>query len=63
VKYYVDGGKVGIAAHFVYELNTSGKQLRVVKFTDYAAETIRSIWTSAAELHSQWGNTEEGLQY
>src|ERR1022692_858284 len=34
-KYYVDQGTVEIAAHLVYELDTSGKQLRVVKFTDY----------------------------
>ena len=58
-KYYVDGGKIGIAAHFVYELDGDGKQLRVVKFTDYASERIRSMWTSAAELRSHWGNAEE----
>jgi type I restriction enzyme R subunit len=58
-KYYVDDGKIGIAAHFVYELDGDGKQLRVVKFTDYASERIRSMWTSAAELRSHWGNAEE----
>jgi type I restriction enzyme R subunit len=58
-KYYVDGGKIGIAAHFVYELDGVGKQLRVVKFTDYAAERIRDMWTSAAELRSHWSNTEQ----
>jgi type I restriction enzyme R subunit len=58
-KYYVDGGFVEIAAHFVYELDTNGKQLRVIKFTDYAAERIRSMWTSAAELRSHWTNIEE----
>jgi len=58
-KYYVDDGVVEISAHFVYELDTTGKKLRVVKFTDYAAEKIRSIWTSAAELRSQWSHTEE----
>lgn len=58
-KYYVDGGIVEIAAHFVYELDTNYKQLRVIKFTDYAAERIRSMWTSAAELRSHWTNAEE----
>lgn len=58
-KYYVDGGFVEIAAHFVYELDTNGKQLRVIKFTDYAAEKIRSMWTSAAELRSHWTNIED----
>jgi type I restriction enzyme R subunit len=58
-KYYVNGGMVEIAAHFVYELDSSGKQLRVVKFTDYASEKIRSMWTSAAELRSHWDKAEE----
>jgi type I restriction enzyme R subunit len=58
-KYYVDGGYVEIAAHFVYELDASGKQLRVIKFTDYASETIRSMWTSAADLRSHWSNAKE----
>ena len=58
-KYYVDGGKVGIAAHFVYELDDHGKKLRIVKFSDYASERIRSMWTSAAELRSHWSNVEE----
>ncbi len=58
-KYYADGGWVEIAAHLVYELDAEGKQLRVVKFTDYTAEKVRSMWPSAAELRSKWGNAEE----
>jgi len=58
-KYYVDGGLVDIATHFVYELDTNGKQLRVIRFTDYAAEKIRGMWTSAAELRSHWTKAEE----
>jgi len=58
-KYYVDGGIVEIATHFVYELDASGKQLRVVKFTDYVSSKIRDMWPSAAELHSHWSNAEE----
>ena len=59
-KYYVDGGIVEIAAHFVYELDVSGKKLRVVKFTDYAeSREVRDMWTSAAELRSRWSNAEE----
>lgn len=55
----MDGGSVEIAAHVVYELDASGKQLRVVKFTDYAAEHVRAIVPSAAELRSRWSKTEE----
>jgi type I restriction enzyme R subunit len=58
-KYYVDGGAVEIAAHVVYELDANGKQLRVVKFTDYAAEKVRSMWTSAAQLRTHWSNIQE----
>jgi type I restriction enzyme R subunit len=60
-KYYVNGGAVEIAAHVVYELDASGKQLRVVKFTDYAAEKVRSMWTSAAELRTQWSGPQERI--
>lgn len=58
-KYYVDHGSVEIAAHLVYELDGNGKQLRVVKFTDYTAEKVRSMYPSAATLRSQWSNAEE----
>ena len=58
-KYYVDRGSVEIAAHLVYELDGNGKQLRVVKFTDYTAERVRSMYPSTAALRSKWSNTEE----
>ena len=58
-KYYVDNGSVEIAAHLVYELDRDGKQLRVVKFTDYTAEKVRSMYASAAALRSKWSNAEE----
>jgi type I restriction enzyme R subunit len=59
MKYYVDGGRFEIAAHVVYELDSSGKQLRVIKYTDYASDKVRSLWTSAAELRTHWGNAHE----
>lgn len=58
-KYYVDGGTVEIAAHLVYELDPDGKQLRVVKFTEYTAEKVRSLYTSAADLRAQWSDAEQ----
>ncbi len=57
-KYYFDEGRVEIAAHLVYELDPDGRQLRVVKFTDYAAEKVRSLYTSAAEMRAQWADPE-----
>jgi type I restriction enzyme R subunit len=58
-KYYVDHGWVEIAAHLVYELDSEGKQLRVVKFTEYTAEKVRSMYPSAAALRSKWSSAEE----
>ena len=55
-KYYFDGGQVEIAAHLVYELDPDGRQLRVVKFSEYAAEKVRTIYPSAADLRRQWAD-------
>lgn len=57
-KYYVDGGRVEIAAHLVYELDPEGKQLRVVRYTEYAAERIRTLFPTARELREKWVDPE-----
>jgi type I restriction enzyme R subunit len=53
-KFYVDGGQVKIAAHLVYELDEQGRQLRVVQYTDYTAEKVRTLFRSADEFKDQW---------
>ncbi len=58
-KYYFDEGRVEIASHLVYELDPDGKQLRVLKFTDYAAEKVRTLYPSAPELRQKWANPSE----
>lgn len=58
-KYYFDGGHVEIAAHLVYELDTDGRQLRVVKFTDYTAEKVRTLYPTAIELRRRWENPDQ----
>jgi type I restriction enzyme R subunit len=58
-KYYFDGGHVEIASHLVYELDPDGKQLRVVKFSEYAGEKVRTLYPSASELRKQWANPAE----
>jgi type I restriction enzyme R subunit len=55
-KFYFDGGRVEIAAHLVYELDPDGRQLRVVRFTDYTAEKIRTLFRNAAELREAWAD-------
>ncbi|MBX3276445.1 MAG: DEAD/DEAH box helicase family protein [Acidobacteria bacterium] len=57
-KFYVDGGKVEIAAHLVHELDADGKQLRVVAFADYTAEKVRTLYPSAADLRRRWADAE-----
>ena len=55
-KYYFDGGRVKIATQLVYELDPDGRQLRVVKFSEYAAEKVRTLYPSAADLRKQWAD-------
>ena len=40
----------------MYELAPDGKQLRVVKFTDYAGEKVRTLAPSAADLRQRWAD-------
>jgi type I restriction enzyme R subunit len=58
-KYYFDEGHVEIASHLVYELDPDGKQLRVLKYSDYAAEKVRTLYPSAPELREKWSNPSE----
>jgi type I restriction enzyme R subunit len=57
-KLYFDEGQVEIAAHLVYELDPDGNQLRVVQFTDYTAEKVRTLYRSANELREQWADPQ-----
>jgi type I restriction enzyme, R subunit len=53
-KFYFDGGHVEVACHLVYDLDPDGRQLRVVKFTDYTAENVRTLYPNAAALRREW---------
>jgi type I restriction enzyme R subunit len=58
-KFYFDGGQVEVVAHLVHELDPNGKQLRVVRYTDYAADAVRSLTPSAQELRARWADAEK----
>lgn len=58
-KFYFDGGQVEIVAHLVHEIDPSGRQLRVVRYTDYAAESVRSLAPTSADLRSRWSNATQ----
>jgi type I restriction enzyme, R subunit len=55
-KFYFDQGRVEIAAHLVYELDPNGKQLRVVRYTEYAADSVRTLCPSAPDLRAKWAD-------
>ncbi len=57
-KYYVDGVEVAISTEIVYELDSSGKKQRVVKYTDYTKEQVRRLYPTPAELRTEWMNAE-----
>jgi type I restriction enzyme R subunit len=40
----------------VYELDPDGRQLRVVRFSEYAAEKVRTLYPSAADLRKKWAD-------
>lgn len=58
-KFYIDGGRVEIVAHIVHELDADGKQLRVVRYEDFAAEKARTLYPSAADLRGRWADPEQ----
>ena len=55
-KYYYDGGYVEIAFHMVYDFDSDGNQFRIVKFTDYAGEKVRTLIPSDTDLRQKWAN-------
>jgi type I restriction enzyme R subunit len=58
-KYYVDGAHVEIVAHLVHELDPDGKQLRVVKYTDYVADKVRTLFPAGADLRARWSDAQQ----
>ena len=61
-KYYVDGGDVEIIGHLVYDLDTDGKKLQVVKYTDYSGRMMRSIYPSPEEFRTAWSSTDTRVE-
>lgn len=53
-KFYIDGGEVEIIGHLVYDLDSDGKKLQVVRYTEYSGRTIRSLYPERADLQSAW---------
>ena len=58
----MNGGSVEIIADVVYELDSDGKRLAPIKFTDYTQKQVRSMYTSASELRSKWSDAQQRRQ-
>jgi type I restriction enzyme R subunit len=58
-KYYVDGESIEIAANVVFDLDSDGTRLRMVKLTEYAGEKVRTLWRTAEELRDAWVDLEQ----
>jgi len=58
-KYYFDGGSVEIAAQVVYELDSEGKQLRVISYSDYAKNKVKALYRSPDDLRADWRQSEQ----
>src|SRR5204862_5912347 len=52
-------GQVEIAAELVHELDADGKQLRIIKLTDYTAEKVRTLCASPDELRARWADASK----
>jgi type I restriction enzyme R subunit len=57
-KFYVDGGEVEVIGHLVYDLDTEGKKLQVVKYTEYSGRTVRTLYPTRDALQSAWANPD-----
>ncbi len=57
-KFYIDGGEVEVIGHLVYDLDTDGKKLQVVKYTEYSGRAVRSLYPTREALQSAWADPE-----
>ncbi|MBE7158588.1 MAG: DEAD/DEAH box helicase, partial [Rhodospirillales bacterium] len=58
-KFYVDNGAVEISAHVVWDLDADGRRLQAREFTEYTADSVRTMFPSAADLRVKWSAPEE----
>ncbi|MGE8451074.1 MAG: EcoAI/FtnUII family type I restriction enzme subunit R, partial [Pseudomonadales bacterium] len=61
-KYYVDGGEVEVIGHLVYDLDADGKKLQIVRYTEYSARAVRSLFPSRDVLAGKWGRPDTRAQ-
>lgn len=57
-KFYIDGGEVEVIGHLVYDLDTDGKKLQVVKYTEYSGRALRTLYPNREALQSAWADPD-----
>ncbi|MBF0340276.1 MAG: DEAD/DEAH box helicase family protein [Magnetococcales bacterium] len=57
-KFYIDGGEVEVIGHLVYDLDTDGKKLQVVRYTEYSGRAVRTLYPTRHALQSAWANPD-----
>jgi len=57
-KFYVDGGEVEVIGHLVYDLDTDGKKLQVVKYTEYSGRAVRTLYPTREALQAAWADPD-----
>lgn len=61
-KFYVDGGQVEVIGHLVYDLDSDGKKLQVVKYTEFSGRLLRSMYPSPGEFRTTWANQDTRVE-
>lgn len=57
-KFYIDGGEVEVIGHLIYDLDTDGKKLQVVRYTEYSGRVVRTLYPTREALRSAWVNLD-----
>ncbi len=57
-KFYIDGGEVEVIGHLVYDLDTDGKKLQVIKYSEYSGRAVRTLYPTREALQSAWANPD-----
>lgn len=58
-KYYVDGGHVEVVHHLVYDLDADGNKLKCRQLTEWTAEEVRTLYSTAADFRKDWLSQEK----
>jgi type I restriction enzyme R subunit len=61
-KFYIDGGEVEVIGHLVYDLDTDGKKLQVVKYTEYSGRAVRTLYPTREALQSAWADPDTRVE-